>query len=180
MCILGLKTVCYSLISNNPSTSPDVVGNDHSRSSSLDIGSPKQDLTAVYSVPVPQDARRDTPSESSRASSEGGGQPAEEVKQMEQDDDDDDDEDESVEYQIPRSTPVHVGGAHTHDQYQVRSLGYSHSFSACDILSGLFQKLMAHPPKKGEKIKTSISFLLKHLGIDKLRIFLTKIGIKKN
>ena len=124
MYILGLKSVCYSSISNTPmySTSPDVVGNDHSRSSSLDIGSPKQDLTAVYSVPVPQDARRDTPSESSRASSEGGGQPAEDVKQMEQDDDDDD-EDESVEYQIPRSTPVHVGAAHTHDQYQVRSLG---------------------------------------------------------
>ena len=115
------------------------------------------------------------------ASSEGGGQPAEEVKQMEQDDDDDDDEDESVEYQIPRSTPVHVGGAHTHDQYQVRSLGYSHSFSACDILGGLFHKLMAPPPKKkGKKSLQAYYFCSKHLGIDKLRIFLTKIGIKKN
>ncbi|XP_072020044.1 myc box-dependent-interacting protein 1-like isoform X2 [Amphiura filiformis] len=87
-------------------SSPDVVGNDH-RSSSLESGSPKQDL---YSVPVPQDARR-TPSVGSRASSEAVGQTAEsEVRQMEEDDDDDD-EDESVEYQIPRSTPVHVGPA---------------------------------------------------------------------
>ncbi len=104
-----------------------MVGNDH-RSSSLESGSsPKQDT--VYSVPVPQDARR-TPSDGSRASSETGGQPAEsEVKQMEEDDDDEDDDgDDSVEYQIPRSTPVHAGIApHTSPSQQQVSCGAIHT-----------------------------------------------------
>ena len=34
------------------------------------------------------------------------------MKQMDEDDDDDDDDD-AVEYQIPRSTPVHIGAAQT-------------------------------------------------------------------